>query len=785
MFFHILKKDIKRRKTMNTILLLFVILASMFLASSINNIVTVMTGTEYFFEKAGVGDLLLQCKFSDTNDLKKIIDNEPSITSYKLEEGVLLEKDSLSFNNTNYELSNSGFLIPIQKNSLKTFDENNNEIKHINRGEIRMTQSFISKSNLKVGDTVTIEIFNAKKDFRLAGALKDACLGSSMIETLRILVNPDDYNDFLNMDKDILNTQKIQLTYLKSNDIEKTQKTTSEISELLMSADRSLLKTTYVIDMIIAGIILVLSMCLILVSFVVLKFSIKFSISEEYREIGVMKAIGIKNIKIRTLYISKYVAIAILGSLIGFIASFPFGNLLIQSVSKNMVLGNSIGSLLNILSSILVVLFIIGFAFFSTRMIKKSSPINAIHQGETGERFRKKRGVRLSKSPFKPSSYLAINDILSRPKHFLSIVIAFTICTLLTMIVANTSATLNSDKFIHLFGTVTADAYITNYIDDSKLKNESTIEKEIKAIKKKLNDVGIQCKLSSEYTYNLKINANGKEMKYFFSKGYNTKTTDYKYTEGTAPQSTDEIAITHVVSDDLGAKIGDTIQVNFGNETRELTVSGYFDTMDNLGQMIRLHEDTDVPFEFFSLTPSLQIHFLDNPSDEEITNRVEKIKKIVETDSVYDKVGYTVDCMKVADSISSIEYLLFSIMLIVVILICILMEKSFITDEKKEIATLKAIGISNATIIKWHISRLGILSLIAEIIAIPLSILLTGLTMNPIFKNMGAGDIEFVINPLKSFLIFPLSILVVTIIITFLTALSTNKINANDTASIE
>ena len=31
-----------------------------------------------------------------------------------------------------------------------------------------------------------------------------------------------------------------------------------------------------------------------IVSFVVLKFSINFSIQEEYREIGVMKAIGIK-----------------------------------------------------------------------------------------------------------------------------------------------------------------------------------------------------------------------------------------------------------------------------------------------------------------------------------------------------------------------------------------------------------------------------------------------------------------------------------------------------------
>lgn len=49
MFFRILKNDFKRKKTMNVILLLFIILAAMFVASGINNVVTVMNGTDYFF----------------------------------------------------------------------------------------------------------------------------------------------------------------------------------------------------------------------------------------------------------------------------------------------------------------------------------------------------------------------------------------------------------------------------------------------------------------------------------------------------------------------------------------------------------------------------------------------------------------------------------------------------------------------------------------------------------------------------------------------------------------
>ena len=52
----ILKKDLKRNKTMNIILFLFVIIASVFFASGIYNFVAVMNGTDYMFKKAGVGD---------------------------------------------------------------------------------------------------------------------------------------------------------------------------------------------------------------------------------------------------------------------------------------------------------------------------------------------------------------------------------------------------------------------------------------------------------------------------------------------------------------------------------------------------------------------------------------------------------------------------------------------------------------------------------------------------------------------------------------------------------
>ena len=77
-------------------------------------------------------------------------------------------------------------------------------------------------------------------------------------------------------------------------------------------------------SVLVAALLMIVSICLILVAFVVLRFTIHFTLEEEFREIGVMKAIGINNGTIRGLYLVKYFVIAVIGALLGFICSIPF-----------------------------------------------------------------------------------------------------------------------------------------------------------------------------------------------------------------------------------------------------------------------------------------------------------------------------------------------------------------------------------------------------------------------------------------------------------------------------
>ena len=63
---------------------------------------------------------------------------------------------------------------------------------------------------------------------------------------------------------------------------------------------------------------------------------------------------------------------------------------------------------------------------------------------------------------------------------------------------------------------------------------------------------------------------------------------------------------------------------------------------------------------------------------------------------------------------------------------------------------------------------------------------LTHLCIDPIFKMMGMElAVDYVVNPVEMYLVFPVIILATTGVSAFLTSLYTRKIKSSDTANIE
>lgn len=356
--------------------------------------------------------------------VEQILKTSGCVKDYSVEKCIWGTNGDVTYQGEKLKVKNNTLLIQsLDTTQFHYFLEDNQELTEIADGEIYITAGSFARNDMRVGDTIRIQMKNTDKTFRVAGEIKDALLGSDLMGNTRFLLSEKDFKAY-EADK-LLEPYLGRIFQVETDDTGTLSAELASATNILFSSERATIRLSYVMDMILAMLVLVLSICLIIVSFVILKFVITFSIREEFREIGVMKAIGIRNAKIRRLYIVKYLAMAIVGGIVGFFVSIPFGNLLIASVSKKMVLGNEGGYLFNAIGVLAVIGLMVGFAYLCTGKVRKLTPVDAIRNGQTGERYHKKTIYRLSKSRARTPFYMALNDILSAPRRFITIVLPF------------------------------------------------------------------------------------------------------------------------------------------------------------------------------------------------------------------------------------------------------------------------------------------------------------------------------------------------------------------------
>ena len=791
MYLNILKKDLKRKKTMNIIVLLFIILSAMFAASSVNNIIAVMTGLDSYFDKAGMTDYFIIALDNQSGDMEQNIRNEKSVTEIRKEPGIFVDGSNLTRGGEKLAdiAMNAVILMPADEAKLNYYNTDNEKITEVESGKAYITGNIPNAAKLVAGDKFMVEIGDTKHELEYAGFAKDAFLGSPFLGNSRIIMNRTDY-DIIGADERA-KTAAGGIYYINTDDIPALEKAFAGMTGIMFDGSRDQMKTSYIMSVLVAALLMIVSICLILVAFVVLRFTIHFTLEEEFREIGVMKAIGINNGTIRGLYLVKYFVIAVIGALIGFICSIPFGNMMLDSVSETMVLGTDNSVLTALLCSIAVVGIIMLFCWSSTRRIKKLSPIDAVRSGQTGERFRKKSIMHLGKSRLGTTGFLAVNDVISSRKQYGIITLVFTILILLVMILANTANTLGGEKLLFLFGTTRSDVYIKleNEIMDAvgiPEKSDDLIKGAIDRIEKALADNGMPGEVHMERMYQIPMSYGNEKLNVMFQYCPQTNASDYVYSEGTAPVYDNEIAVTTQIAERFGAKIGDTVTLTVNGEERECIITALFQSFNQLGKIGRLHESFDVKGLALASSHAFQIDFDDHPDDAVILQRIQKRKDIYNTDYVFNAAGHVKDCTGAADIISAVKNMILIITLVIVIMIAVLMERSFISREKPEIALMKAVGFNNGSVIAHHAVRFAIVALLSSVLAAVLCMPLTKLTIDPIMGIMGAvNGVGYDIKPAEIFGLYPLIIIAVTILASALTALYTKTIKASDTADIE
>ncbi|WP_165878467.1 ABC transporter permease [Natranaerovirga pectinivora] len=790
MFFTIFKKDLKRKKAMNIILLIFIILSTTFLASSMNNLIAITESVDYFMEKAKVPDYIISAyDRGGDEEFNHWLNNSQVINSYDIDRSTMLFKDNIKIikDNIIQEFNPFGEVLLQSQPKLygKLLDDNGEEVT-LKPGEIALSYADKNKNNLEVGNKVVITLGHIEKEFTIKLFTKDAIYGSSMIEMKRLLISDEDYEIFRTYE----DAGVMINYYIMSEDIATLEKEFEGIdSNTIFSFDNSFVNISFIFDMLPSAVLIIVSICLILIAFLILRFTIIFTLEDDFKEIGIMKAIGLKSMGIKKIYLIKYLAITVIGVVVGFILSFPFGNMLLKQASENILMKNSTGNILiNIVCSILVVLIVLIFCYTCTRKLSKYSAIDAIRNGSNGERFKGNSRLKLrSFRNIKVPIFIAINDILCNIKRFVVLILTFCIGTILIIIPLNTMNTLKDGNIIKLFGLDYSDVFIET---DEMYKYSIGVSKEeyledMNHLNRSFRDIGVDIEVYGEIMYSLKFQGEEKDniftLMAFQVQGSNT--TNHNVLKGEMPKLENEIAITEKVSKKLNHFIGDTIYVQIGQEKRPLIVTGIYESMTNMGESVRLNPIMDIDFRYLAMVYPFQGNF---QGDKEPQLWINKLKVAYPSYTFSDSQEYVSKYLGgILDQIDIMKNLIVLIVLAINALITILMMKTFIIKEKGEIAMLKSIGFRNSGIRFWQTARISIILVIAIILGIIFSNFLGPVTSGKIFAIMGIQNIVFKVEVLEVYIIYPMILLVVTTVIAYLSAGAVKKVDLKEINNME
>ncbi|GAA0178361.1 FtsX-like permease family protein [Clostridium sediminicola] len=773
MIFKILKKDITRKKIITVAVFIFIMLSSMLLASGTNMIIDLTNSLDYLFEKAdaphfvqyhsGEIDEEVIDKWSKDNELVK---------QYQIDKMINIEGSKIYFGDSEKSQVDTVMEMGFVKQS-QSFDfllNLQNEKIVVKKGEIAVPIFFMEKENLKIGDKVVIKHGNREFIFIISDFIRDAQMNPSIVNSKRFVVNETDYNSLSNGVGEIE-----YIISFKLNNIDKitefsNQYSFSDLPKKGPAIQYELLKLlNSVTDGLIAAVIILIALLINMIALLCLRFTIIATIEEDYREIGIMKAIGIRPKDIRTIHIAKYFFIASLASIIGYIISIFFNNI----VSNNILLyvglapKNIIQRLLPFFMTLLIFVVVIAFCSLVLRKLNKISAIEAIRLGNTGVTYKNTNGLALYKSIGICSNvFIGIRDVFLRFKLYALLFIVFIVCTFIMIVPINFFNTIQSPGFVSYMGMARSDIFI------DLRQSSNTVERYNEMIQYIKNDPNVE-RYSPLITCKYEIlNNEG------YEEGIAVQTGDFsilslEYLDGVSPILDNEIALSYLRAKELQKEVGDTVELKINDEFRTMIISGIYQDITNGGRTAKANI---APNHSTALWYNVCLDV-----DSNISLKIKEYEKIFNDAKITDIKGYFQQTFgNIIDQLWLLLIIAISISILIAILITSLFIKMLITKDSSQIAIMRSIGIGLIDIQKQYMTRSLIILNGGIILGTVISNTFGQSILSIVLSNLGASRIQFIINPIQAYVLCPLLLIVVVTITTFASIRSINKFNISD-----
>lgn len=790
MFFKMLKSDLKRKKSLNVILAIFMMVASVLMVASAIQVYANLAGKTRTFELCKAPDVIYICRSDvrnrETNVTKnqEWIDAQETVVDYHMTEMMSVLASRVDFPNfdesKNVPYYEARYYIGTQSYDRNVVYDINDECFHVENGCIAIPQMVHDMTGVEVGDPVRITTpMGNIYEFTVSHIFKDPV----PVVYYRYLISEADYDKLRTEDPLSLDVYEVELIdgtdpFLFISDLVKQKHGfMTDIAIQDMNLDDS-----QIILLIVAIFMVLLSLFMMLIVFMTIRFTMVSAIKEEEKEIGMMKAIGVDSFRFRWLFAAKYIAFSILGGIVGVLGGIPISKQLLNMFSKN-VLAPDMVTLLVIsgLAVLVTISMILLFIILAMKHMKKISVMDAIHGENRGERFGKATGLQLHKRKKMPIPlYLAVTDIMNRGKRYIFLIISYTLAVTVILSTVHLRNTIMSETFMKFFLV----NHLDFHLEFSEEEANTYISKTgsylgmLDLVNQELEVAGIPAEIRYDYlTYGDTTMSNGEEIDVQMLFG-DIETEEFTYRKGgQAPQLSNELALDYNTAQRHGLQIGDRITIQYidkynmngtvERKKKEFIITGFYDYLSYGSTKAIMGNEFTCEYKLDGEVVDEVIH----APKQEHELYIEEMCELYDAETVQTTEEYMEYYMSDYEAILSLLVYVFSIVIgLVLILITSLYSGILLDEEIPTIAMMKSMGFANERIRTWQLMRMGILLLISIILGNVLVNTVAQFALGQCCRILGLTGFVFVVEPVTTYVLVPVLICGV-VLVTLLTRL--------------
>ncbi|MED0998582.1 FtsX-like permease family protein [Bacillus mobilis] len=745
-----LKRNFSQNKMIITILFMFIMLSSLLMASASSNVINLLNSMDRLF-KVSSAPHFVQMHAGEINQksIDSFIEKIPFVKKQQTAEMIQVNGSNIFIQNKNKAEHNSVMDISFVKQN-SDFDfllDLNNEVINVRKGEIGVPIYYMQKYNLRIGDKIWVVKNNNELALTISAFVRDVQMNPSLVSSKRFVISDEDFERMKGNFGESEYLIEFQLTDAnKINEFENLYQS-SNLPQKGPSITYSLFKTlNSLTDGIIAAVLIIISTLLMLIASLCIRFTIMTSMEEDYREIGVMKAIGITSKEIQKLYVTKYVVIAASGCICGYILSLFVTKIFTSNISLYMGTANTsvLHFVVPLIVTTLLFLAVILFCRIILRNFRRITAIDVLRSRDNLGKGKVKSSLSLSQTKItNVNIFIGIQDVVKRFKLYRVLSIVLIIAVFMIVVPVNFLYTIQSPKFVNYMGTGKSDIRID-------LQQSENIEKRFKDVISYIrNDEDVE-KYASFVTSTFKmVNAEGTH------ENLNVEVGDFTqfpldYVQGIAPKNEKEIALSYMNANELKKNVGDEIVLFVEGKEKALTISGIYQDVTNGGKTAKAS---------FSYNSENILWYVVNVDMKPTVNLQEKVKeyklnfssaKITDTDDYLTQtLGETIKQLRLVTQVAILIAILISV------LITAMFFKMLLAKDFSQILIMKNIGFSYKDIRIQYITRSIVIVLIGIVTGTLLAATFGEMLVSWLGSFMGAAHIKFVVNPIVSYVICP------------------------------